>query len=400
MEALFALTPLDYLTSLAVLLVIGILCTILSERLKLPNILLLITTGIIIGHINYNGRPLIEFSPIFLTCIGILALVMIIFDSSSRLKLKEFDTFSMRALNLTGVFLLLNLIFLTISVYFIFNINNVFLAMMFAALMSGTAPDIVLTMLKNTKNRVVELLKIESILNTPLIVLIPFIILDLYNDYGKGLFFSKFMESIGPFLQQFVTGIGAGILVGIVVFKVMRTKYSEKLSPIALITAALITYILAENLGGNGVLAVTTLGLFFGNVYVREKDTLHEFSYMFSNSLEILVFILVGIIINFPLNFEFIFKSILLFVIYLVIRYIAVQLCFSKLNYSVKEKLFMTLNVSKGIAVAVVVFILATYNIPKMIPILDIVLAFIVYSIVLSTIVTKLSRNFLGEETQ
>jgi hypothetical protein len=60
----------------------------------------------------------------------------------------------------------------------------------------------------------------------------------------------------------------------------------------------------------------------------------------------------------------------------------------------------MTLNVSKGIAVAVVVFILATYNIPKMIPILDIVLAFIVYSIVLSTIVIKLSRNFLGEETQ
>jgi len=310
----------------------------------------------------------------------------------------------MRALNLTGIFLLLNLIFLSISVYFIFNINNVFLAMMFAALMAGTAPDIVLTMLKNTKNRVVELLKIESILNTPLIVLIPFIILDLYNDYGEGLFFSKFMESIGPFLQQFVAGIGAGALVGIVVFKIMRTKYSEKLSPIALITAALITYILAENLKGNGVLAVTILGLFFGNVYVREKDTLHEFSYMFANSLEILVFILVGIIINFPLNFEFISKSILLFVIYLVIRYISVQLCFSKLNYSFKEKLFMTLNVSKGIAVAVVVFILATYNttynIPKLIPILDIILAFIIYSIVLSTIVTKLSRNFLGEETQ
>jgi len=391
MDALF------YLTSLAILLVIGILCTILSERLKLPNILLLIIAGIAIGHISYNNSSLIEFSPIFLTCIGILALVMIIFDSSSRLKLKEFDTFSMRALNL---FLLLNLIFLTLSVYFIFNINNVFLAMMFAALMSGTAPDIVLTMLKNTKNRVVELLKIESILNTPLIVLIPFIILDLYNEYGTGLFFSKFIESVGPFLQQFVTGIGAGILVGIVIFKIMRTKYSEKLSPIALITAALITYILAENLKGNGVLAVTTLGLFFGNVYVREKDTLHEFSYMFANSLEILVFILVGIIINFPLNFEFISKSILLFVIYLVIRHISVQLCFSKLNYSFKEKLFMTLNVSKGIAVAVVVFILATYNLPEMIPILDIILAFIIYSIVLSTIVTKLSRNFLGEETQ
>ena len=392
MDALF------YLTSLAIIMVIGILCTIFSEKIKMPNVLLLVIAGIIIGHIDYYGNPLINFSPLFLTCIGILALVMIIFDSSSRLKLREFDTFSMKALNLAGVFLLLNLIFLTTSVYFIFNIKNVFLAMMFAALMSGTAPDIVLIMLKNTKNRVVELLKIESILNTPLIVLIPFIILDLFNDYGEGLFFSKFMETMGPFLQQFVTGIGAGILVGIVVFKIMRTKYSENLSPLALITAALITYILAENLKGNGVLAVTTLGLFFGNVYVREKETLHEFSYLFANSLEIIVFILVGIIIKIPIDILFFAKSMLLFMIYLVIRYISVQICFSKLNYSFKEKLFMTLNVSKGIAVAVVVFILATYEIPGMEPLLNLILAFIIYSIILSTVVVKVSKKFLGEE--
>ncbi len=393
MDALF------YLTSLAIIMVIGILCTIFSEKIKIPNVLLLVIAGITIGHIDYYGNPLINFSPLFLTCVGILALVMIIFDSSSRLKLREFDTFSMRALNLTGAFLLLNLIFLTTSVYFIFNINNIFLAMMFAALMSGTAPDVILTMLKNTKNRVVELLKIESILNTPLIVLIPFIILDLFNDYGKGLFFSKFMETMGPFLQQFVTGIGAGILVGIVVFKIMRTRYSENLSPLALITAALITYILAENLKGNGVLAVTTLGLFFGNVYVREKESLHEFSYLFANSLEIIVFILVGIIIKFPFNILFFAKSMLLFMIYLVIRYISVQLCFSKLNYSFKEKLFMTLNVSKGIAVAVVVFILATYKIPGMDPLLNLILAFIIYSIVLSTIVVRVSKKFLEAET-
>ncbi len=394
MDALF------YLTSFAILLVIGILCTILSEKIKLPNILLLVLTGILIGHIRYYGRQLIQFSPIFLTSVGILALVMIIFDASSRFKLREFDTFSFRALKLVGIFLILNLILLTISVSLIFNVSNIFLAMMFAALMSGTAPDVVLTMLKQTKNRVIELLNIESIINTPLIVLIPFIILDLFQDYSKEFFFSKFLESAGPFLQQFVTGIGAGILVGIVIFKIMRTKYSERLSPLALITAALITYILAENLKGNGVLAVTTLGLFFGNVYVREKETLHEFSYMFANSLEIIVFILLGIIIDFPLEFWFISKSILLFIIYLVIRYMSVQLCFSKLNYSFKEKLFMTLNIPKGIAVAVVVFILATYNIPGIITLLDIIVAFIVYSIILSTIVTKLSRNFLEAETQ
>ncbi len=393
MDALF------YLTSLAVILAIGILCTLLSEKLKIPNVLLLVLAGIVIGHARYYGDEIINFSPLFLTCIGTLALVMIIFDSSSRFKLKEFDTFSFRAMKLAIIFLFLNLIILTIAVILIFGIKNIFLAMVFSALMAGTAPDVVLTMLRNTsKNRVIELLNIESIINTPLVVLIPFIILDFLKDYKAELFLSKFMESVAPFINQFVTGIGAGILIGIIVFKIMRTQYSESLSPLALITTALVTYILAENLKGNGVLAVTTLGLFFGNIYVKEKESLHEFSYIFANSLEILVFVLVGIMIKIPLDFSFFAKSVMLFIIYLVIRYMAVQMCFSKLNYSFKEKLFMSLNVPKGIAVTVVVFILATFEIEGIQPILNLILIFIIYSIILSTIVVKASKSFLEAE--
>ena len=84
------------------------------------------------------------------------------------------------------------------------------------------------------------------------------------------------------FILRFVAGIGAGFLVGIIIFKVMKKAYSEILSPLAVITAALLTYILAENLGGNGVLAITTMGLFFGNVYVKQKIQLMEFSTFFA----------------------------------------------------------------------------------------------------------------------
>jgi NhaP-type Na+/H+ or K+/H+ antiporter len=107
---------------------------------------------------------------------------------------------------------------------------------------------------------------------------------------------------------------------------------------------------------------------------------------------------LVGIIIKIPLDYWFFAKSILLFGIYLIIRYMAVQICFSRLNYSVKEKVFMSLNVPKGIAVAVVVFILATYEIEGIQPILNLILVFIVYSIILSTIVVKASKKFLEAE--
>ena len=387
--------PLIYLTYIAVILLLGILCTLLSQRLKISNILLLLVAGMIAGRVSYMGSPLVVFPEIFLTSISILALVMIVFDSASRFKFREFDKLSANAIKLAFVFLLLNLVLLTISARIIFGINSIFLALVFSSLMSGTASDAVLVMLGEAKSRVFSILKVESILNTPLVVLIPFLVIDLMKAV-PGLLVSELMEQLAPFLQQFVAGIGAGILVGVILFKIMKKQYSETLSPIALITAALLTYILAENLGGNGVLAVTILGLFFGNLYVKEKAHLHEFSSMFANTLEILVFVLVGIAARIPLTFGFFIKSLSLFFVYLLIRFLAVNLSFQKQGFALKEKIFMALNVQKGIAVAVVAFTLTTLKIEGIEPIISLILIFMLYSIILSTVVIKFSKRFVN----
>ena len=63
-------------------------------------------------------------------------------------------------------------------------------------------------------------------------------------------------------------------------------------------TAAILSFILAENLGGNGVLAVTTMGLFVGNMIVKEKGSITEFASLFSLMLELLVFVLLGLVIE------------------------------------------------------------------------------------------------------
>lgn len=392
--------PITFLTYLSIVLLIGIICTILSQKIKIPNVLLLIIAGILIGNISYRGELLIQFPETFLTSISVLALVLIIFDSSSRFKLREFTSLSTQALKLTGVFLVLNAIFLTIFTFKVFPTTSIFMALLFSTLMSGTAPDAVLMMLKKSKNQIFELLEVEALINTPLVVLLPFIILDFIKSVQVEYIFSKFIEQIGPFIQQFVTGIGAGIVVGIIVFRVMKKKYSETLSPLAIITSALLTYILAENLGGNGVLAVTTMGLFFGNMYVTHKVQLREVSAFFANSLEILVFILIGLIIKVPLNYVFILKSVLLFVLYLVIRYAAITISLKSLNYDFKQKIFMTFNVQKGIAVAVVAFTLTTLYIGGMQTILHLILLFMLYSIILSTVVVRFSTYFVKTEVK
>ncbi|MBW2985146.1 cation:proton antiporter [Candidatus Woesearchaeota archaeon] len=396
METLF------YLTSIAVLLLIGILCSVVANRLKIPNVLLLILAGILLSYIKYENKQLVTFSPVFLTSISIIALVMILFDSSSKIKLKTFDTLSFKALKLSSIFMWYNTILLPLPLLFIYGIyaetlaKQVILALVFATLVSTTDSVSVMVILKTIKGRVAKMLEVESIINTPLAIILPFMLINLLDKLKGEVGMSTFLlDQILPFLAQIVVGIGSGVFVGIIIFKLMRKHYSEQLSPVALITAALLTYIIAENLEGSGVLAVVALGLFFGNIHVKQKDTLKGFSSMFSNSLEILVFILIGFMVNIPLIPSFFIKSLALFLIYLLIRFLAVHFSFRD-SYSLNEKIFMSLNVSKGIAVAVVAFTLMTKNIPGIDHILQLILIFMVYSIATATIAEKFALKLLN----
>ena len=389
-----------YLTYLSLVLMIGITCTIISKKLKIPSVLLLIGSGLAAGTITYNNEPLFFFPNIFLSAVGTMALAMVVFDSCSRFKWKEFDTFTMSALKLSGVFLIFNLIFLTFSTYVIFN-TSIFVALLFAALMTGTSPDVVSAMFKEKKGKVVEFLEVESILNTPLVVLLPFMFIELYNSFigTETIIIETFIDSIKPFITQFVAGIGAGFLIGLLAFKIMKRYYEESLSSLGLFTITILTYILAENLGGNGVLAVTIMGLMYGNMYVKQKGQLSEFSETIGTSLMILVFVLIGLKIQLPTDVSFFYKSLILYAVYTIIRIVVVFVSLKSEDYTTREKLFIGINMPKGIAVAVIAFTLASgsFNIEGLSTILDLAILFIIYSLLVSTLFCRLGRFFLGK---
>ena len=406
-----------YLTYLGVLILIGLIITFFSNRLKIPNILLLIISGMVINYAirkysEITGTKAIEFPVVFIASLSILALVMIVFDSTSQFKYKEFDDFSIAALKYSMIFLIANMvIFSAISFYFL-ETKNFFLALMFAALMSGTSPDAVLYMLKDANHKVLQFLKVESIVNTPLIVLFPFIILNIMVQFEGSTAFTHITMEIIPFFQQIASGIGAGLLIGLIILKLMRKIYSKTLSPLIIISAAILSFVLAENIGGNGVLSVTTLGLMFGNVYIKQKENLQQFSSTLSTFLEITVFILIGILINLPLEGMFYLKAGIMFIFYLLIRYITISYSFRKSNFNLRERLFISLNASKGIAVAVVAALLLSYtlnfkgkeilftNIPGGQEILNYTLIFLVYSIIVSTISLKFAKFFIRRKIE
>ncbi len=405
--------PFYILSQITVILFVGLIVGIIAKKLKLPSMLLLILTGAVLSNLSFNGQPAFDLSNDFLISTSILALVLIVFEGSSNFSIKDLDTYSESAFKIAILVLTLNLLFFSIATYYLFSIPSMILSLLFAAVMSGTDPGGVLSLFQAKSNKITEILKFESVINTPLIVLIPFILLDLMEF--ESAFLTNFLGQFFSFLQQIITGVGTGVVIALVSVRYMRKFYSERLSPLILLTSALLAYFLSEQLGGNGVLAVTVLGVFFGNLTVKKKPELKEFSNTLSKILEMLVFMLIGFLIPIKLELNFILKSLLLFVIMIFIRFLAIQLVYLHDHINIKERIFMALNCTKGIAVAVVAFILSnfTLDIPvidagistiRTLPlvgvagattIIDLMIFFIVYSIILSSITAKFSQHFI-----
>jgi len=379
-----------YTSYIGTILLIGLLCSIISRKLRINTALLLIGVGMAIGYLLYDGKPIIEFSPSVLASLAVITLALVVFDSSSRFKFREFDTLSFSAIKISLIFFVLNMALLAVAAHYLFSVS-VLLSLLFAAVVSGTGPALMMF----SRSKVFELLKVESIFNIPFTILISFLLIDLIKNTENNGSFGFLSGQAFPFAQQFVAGIGTGLLISFVFFGFMKKYYSRTLSPLAIITAALVTYIIAEILGGSGVLAVTTAGIFFGNVYhIKHIRKLQEFGRTFSEVLEILVFVLIGSIIKIPWTSSFLIPALLLFLMYLVIRFLSVEFVLMRSGYSFKEKLFLTLNIPKGLAAAVVVFTLITRAVAGASLVLDLIFLFMISSIVLSTIVTHFSKFF------
>ncbi len=394
---------LSVLTGLVFLIIVGILVSLFARKINISNVLLLLVVGLIIGNIS-QAYGLIEISGIAIVTIAIIALVIIVFDGSSRFEIKALDDFSVKSLKLIGMFLLLCMIILPFFVNIMFfegiTTINILYSLIFAAIAVSTDPATVFITLKNKTNKVVELIKVEALLNTPIVVLLPFLILDIIGQIG-GEAVLNWEVYLAGFMNQIVIGIGSGILVGIIFFKGMRKFYSEQISPLAIVGAALLAYVLAENLGGNGVLSVAVLGFMFGNMYLSHKENLLEFSGMISNSLEILVFMMLGLIVVLDdITLLFVLKSIMIFILILIARYLAARITLSKGEFNKKNIWFIALSMPKGIAVAVLVFSLILLGEPELVIIGEVLVIVMLLSILLSTVVTRFSKRLIDMDEE
>ncbi|MBS3149535.1 cation:proton antiporter [Candidatus Woesearchaeota archaeon] len=378
---------------IAALFFIGIVISLVSQKLKIPDIILLLLVGIIL---SIKGYTISNFFPeSYLLAFTVFALILIVFDSASNLKISEVLDISPIAVKLSVVFLLLNVLILTFFTQLIFfnikDFSTIYISVVFSAIMAGTSPEVLSSFTSVAKHKVLDILSFESIINDPITLIFPIIIFNVYTGALKT------NSIVNSFIQQVLLGVLFGFMIGYVAFNLLRLIYSneDNISPLILVALSLGTFVLAEELNGDGILAVTTLAIMFANAPIREKFELQKFSNIFANFLRVVLFILLGLIIKLQFSLDFIINSLALFFILLLIRFLSVELVCAKSNFTLREKIFMTLNIPKGITTAILLIIISTLFLAED-QILNLGLIFIIYSIILGSISIKFANSWLN----
>ncbi|MAF36014.1 hypothetical protein CL622_02750, partial [archaeon] len=224
----------DYLFSvswISLILLLGIVISALASKLKLPDVLFLLVLGMVIAGLKKFGVLTFTVPFDLLVSFAIFALVMIIFESTSHFKIKEVGRLYPYAMKLTFIFLLFCLVILTLATYLLFFFKkgtlfeSLLISAIFAGLMSGTSPSSIFPILKGKVSRIVELIRIESLLNSTTSVIIPFLILGILANQSfstSSLFFS--------FAQSIMTGVGTGIVIALIMAYILRKLYFPTIS--------------------------------------------------------------------------------------------------------------------------------------------------------------------------
>jgi cell volume regulation protein A len=376
-----------WLIYFAMILLLGTLVSALANKLNVSNAFFLYFTGMVFG-----GLGLIAFPTETIISIGTLAIVFVVFESTVKLKFRDLTVFSKYSINIILFSYVLHMIFLTIAAFSLFQISSdkyfsFVLCLVFASLVYGIDHDITLA---NIKHKVVKVLEVESLINRFLTIVIPLILLNyLGSEVTTGL-------GVVLFFKHVVLGIVVGAVAGGLVLSILNTMISETLAYLVVLTTSIVTFVFTEAVGINGVLALTFYSLIFGNYHIKHKQQLEKFTFLFGYIFNIFVFILIGT--KMLVKFEFVILGSGLFLLYILIRFISINLALFNTRFNLKEKIFMTLNVPKGIDVAIIVLLMMTKysGFEGMATIVNLCLLFCLYSITIANVMNLFSKNLLS----
>lgn len=358
---------------LAIILAIGIIMGELSSKLKIPDVVLYLISGIVIGPMVLNIINVSDAS--------LINQIVLVFGASFLLYLggREIDItilnkIKISVISLATLGILISTVIVGFSAHFLFNVD-LYPALLIGACVSSTDPASLVPVFQKVKikNKLKQTVISESAFNDAMGTVAVLTIISIINS-GH---FSIISSSI-----DFIKMIGIGTLVGLIcgfsvsfIFTEGRFKIYQFYYPILTLITIIITYTISDMFGGSGYMATFILGIICGNkrkfgMSIPEDSYIAQKYFRDTMSVVIImaIFILLGTHVDFNALFKYWYIALTLtFILMFIARPLSVFTCTNfdkKSNWQLNDKLFISWVRETGVIPAAMSSIIVSMKIP------------------------------------
>jgi cell volume regulation protein A len=387
------MTAVQILGLIGILLVIGFLADFLFRKTSIPDILILIALGYLIGPVFYivNPSQLATASQF----IAILALAIILFDGGLNLHPGTIVRTAHRAVLLVLLGIGISMAATTAFAYYVLDwglLNSILLG----AIVSGTSPSIVMPLIRRTKvpSEVSSLLNLESALNGALVIVISLVLLEIMTI---GTADTNALATAAKAISiQFSLGAAIGIAAGILWLWLLTRLKNEIYDDILTLGIVFVLYFAVQSINGSGAIFALAFGLVLGNGIriprlltirrtIETTEIMKKFHSQMSFFIKTFFFIYLGIIITFNQP-VLIILALILSLLLLLSRYLAVVLsCLGNKTLLANSGMLTTM-LPRGLSAAVVAQLVINSGIPDAWAYPDIITAIILITVIISAI--------------
>ena len=340
-------------------LITGYIAALALDKYGIPDPILLISVGILIGPmLGLIDPSRFQGLAVYL---GALAFVAIMFESSLGINIHELMGSAKAALTLALTSFTLSVISVMLVVHFLFGYSIIESAL-FGSIIGGSSGAVVAAVVSklSLEPPTPLILSIESLL-TDVFCIVSYVVLKwVITSPQRVEEAASFVAS--KFSTSAVLGFIFGLLLASAIYKLRKQKHNYT----AIFSSLIFLYALSEYLGGNGAIAVLTAGIILTNIeylpsYLSSEERIEtiKFQRIFIESfhseltLIIKVFFFVEIGLLFQVINVFYLLVATLFALILFIVRVPAALVASKAVEGKSNPLVITCFYARGLAAAV-----------------------------------------------
>ncbi|HAV67306.1 MAG TPA: sodium:proton antiporter, partial [Alcanivorax sp.] len=339
---------------LALITVVAFVCQWASWRIKLPAILPLLLSGLLLGSVAGLIQPKQLFGDLLLPGVS-LAVSIILFEGALTLRFSEIRGLEKTVRRLVTWGALITWGVVTLSAWGLLNLP-LELALLFGALVVVTGPTVIVPLLRSVRPKasVARLLRWEGIVIDPLGAILAVLAYELVVATGQQ---GALLHGLWLFFQAIAVGAAMGGAVALALSALLsRHLVPEYLRSFLVLSSVIGSFVLSNSISEeSGLVTVTVAGIVMANRKgVRTDDILH-----FKENLSVMLISVLFIVLAARLEMEQLLSLgatalLVLAIIQLVARPLSVWVATLGSSLDWREKALLAWIAPRGIVAAAV----------------------------------------------